>query len=144
MESKQLMKMFWTGLIALLVGLLFGFVPTWMKLRDTQAQQAASEQRLIAELDRARGKLTISDVHSQLGLLLVETRRGEFDEARRRSTRLFDAVARAVNEVEEPDARRRLMTIANARDEVTSALARGDERAAVSIERLFELLAGSL
>ena len=129
---------------ALLIGALAGYVPQYLELRDVRAQAEASEQQLTMERDLAREQLAISNLHSQLGVLLMQVRAADFTTARETSTKVFDGVAAAIESVGNADDERRLRTIAESRDQVTAALALNDPAIEETIWRLFGLLSASL
>jgi hypothetical protein len=130
--------------ISLLAGALIAAVPLYIQLRDARQTSTAEIERLTAELAAARRALTVSSIHSRLGLLLSSVRAGDFAAASRGSGSLYDDAARAADEAQDPDAQRRLRTFLSSRDEVTAALATEDPKVADRLEQLFRLLAASL
>ena len=129
---------------ALLVGVLAGYVPMYLKLRNARAQAEATEQQLAMERDEARANLALSSLHSDMGVLLTQIRNADFDAARSTSTKLYNGVAEAIEAAENADDERRLRTIAETRDQVTAALALNDPAVEQTIWPLFELLSASL
>ena len=138
------MRLFLVGFVALIVGLLAGWTPAYLQLRDVEAQAAANEERLQADLSEAQRKLAVSSVHSRLAILLSEVREGNFEQAQRTSTTLYDQVDGTLASLPDGDDKRRLLTLKETRDEVTAKLAVGDESVAQPLERLFGLLRASL
>jgi hypothetical protein len=138
------MRLFLVGLVALVVGLIAGASPLYLRARNAETQAAAMEERLQGELAQLQRALGISNVHSRLAILLSQVRRGEFEPAQRTSTDLYDRVDGALASLEDGDDRRRLLTLRETRDEVTAKLAVADVSVAQTLERLFELLGASL
>jgi hypothetical protein len=138
------MKTFAFVAAALLVGALAGYAPMYLNLRDARAQAEAAEQQLTMERDLARQELAISNLHSRLGILLMQVRAADFAGARQTSTNLYDAVNAAIETSGDADDERRLRTIAETRDQVTAALALNDPAIEETIWRLFGLLSASL
>lgn len=129
---------------AFLIGALAGYAPMYLQLRDARAQAQASEQQLTMERDQLRKELAISNLHSQLGVLLTQIRRSDFNAARATSTRFYDGVNAAIESTDNTDDERRLRTIAETRDQVTAALALNDPAIEATIWPLLELLSASL
>lgn len=138
------MRLFLTGLVALLVGLLAGWTPMYLRLQDAETQAAATEERLQGELAETQHKLAISQIHSRLAILLAEVREGSFEQAQHTSTRLYDQVDGALASLEDGDDKRRLLTLKETRDDVTAKLAVGDATVTQSLDRLFRLIGASL
>ncbi len=131
-------------LASLIAGGAIGFIPTYLQLRDARAQQTATAEQLNAELAEVREDLVLSDIHSRLGLLIQHVRQDNFVRAQALSTRLYDEIDQAMLVVADADAKRRLQTLAQTRDQVTAALARNEPQSLETLERLFGLLGGSL
>ena len=129
---------------ALLIGALAGYLPMYLNLRDARAEAEATEQQLTMERDQARQELSISNLHSRLGILLMQVRAADFAAARQTSTNFYDGVNAAIAATEDADDERRLRTIAETRDQVTAALALNDPAIEETIWRLFGLLSASL
>ena len=138
------MKTAGTLAIAFVAGLVVAATPLYLQLRDLEQRSSAETERLRIELGQAQSKLTVSSIHSQLGLLAATVRSGDFAAARPLSGRFYDAAAKAAASVEHPDARRRLLTLVETRDQVTAALATEDPLIVARLDQLFQLLAGSL
>ena len=99
------------------------------------AQLEATEERLVSDLATAREDLVVSDIHSRLGLLVTTVRQSDFEAARELSTQLYDETEGALLVVADADAKRRLQTLAQTRDEVTAALALNEPQALDTLER---------
>jgi hypothetical protein len=138
------MRLFLVGFVALVVGLAIGAAPLYLQLRDAEAQAAATEERLQGELAQTQRKLAVSSIHSRLAILLDEVNRGEFEQAQRTSTALYDLVDGTLASLEDGDDRRRLLTIKETRDDVTAKLAVADATVAQTLQRLFDLIKASL
>ncbi len=131
-------------LAAFVVGAIVGYVPASLELGEVQEQAQATEDQLTAELEDARGELMMSSIHSKLGILWNRVRQADFESAGAVSTELFDEIDAALDHIDDPDDERRLRTAAEARDEITAALALTDPAIEETIERLFRLVSASL
>lgn len=138
------MKTFAFVVGAFLIGALAGYAPLYWELRDVRAQAETTAQQLTMERDEARKELAISNLHSQMGVLLAQIRNSDFAAARGTSTKLYDSVRAAIEATENADDERRLRTIAETRDQVTAALALNDPAIEQTIWPLFGLLSASL
>jgi hypothetical protein len=138
------MRMLLVGLVAVIVGLLAGAVPLYMQLRDLEASSAAAEEQMQIELAQSQRRLAISSIHSKLAILASEVRAGEFENAQRTSTMLYDQVDGVLASLDDGDDKRRLLTIKETRDEVTAKLAVADPAILQALDRLFTLLGASL
>ncbi len=138
------MKTARTILIAVLAGALLAAVPLYIELRDVQQTSSAEIERLRVELEAANSALAVSSIHSRLGLLAAAVRSGDFAAASQLSSPLYDEAARVANEMEDSDAKRRLRTFVDSRDEVTSALATEDPEILNRLDQMFRLLGASL
>jgi|GEM_PF-2292968 len=121
------------GIAALVLGLLIGFVPTYLELRESGAQ-----------VEELLPQATLSDAHSRMTQLLLAAQDERWGDAQTAATRAFDAVETALATTKDPETSRRLMTASQARDEITAELATGDRQATRSIRRIVDLLANSL
>lgn len=138
------MTIFKYVLVALLVGASAGFIPMYLQLSDAQTTAAETEERLTMELEASRASLTLSSIHSQLGVLFLQVRESDFETARATSTALFNSIDEALETIENADDQRRLRTVMETRDQVTAALALNDPTIADTLERLLALLSASL
>jgi hypothetical protein len=138
------MAIFKYVLAALLVGGAAGFIPMYLQLNDARSQAEATESRLIMELVESKTDLAVSNLHSQLGVLLMQVRGADFDAARKTSTRLYNGIDDALEVVEDADDQRRLRTLVETRDQVTAALALNDGTVVETLDRLFGLLSASV
>ena len=129
---------------ALVVGAVIGFGSVYIELQDARAVARASEQRLQMELASTREKLLVAEVHGRLAILAQALREGDLAAAERVSTKLFDHVTEAADQVQDADSQRRLLTVSRSRDEVTKAIAVRDPQAAATVERLFGLMSASV
>ena len=127
------MKAMRNVLIGFIVGLAIGFIPMYLNY------SAAEGERV-----RLSEELAISEAHSRMALLMVRVVEGEWGPAGPASTAAFDAVDHALETVEDPEAQRRLTTAANARDDVTAAIAVGDDTVTEDVRRLVMMLGASL
>lgn len=113
----------------LLAGLLLGFVPTWLKARETAGNLAKAEK----ELGLARMQNTISSA-------VIDARRGDYEPARQAASQFFTAL-RAESDRGEASTltqaqRGGVEPLFAQRDEVITLLARSDP---ASADRLADL-----
>lgn len=130
--------------IAVLAGAVLAAVPLYIQLRDVRQTSSAEIERLQAELGSARAGLAVSSIHSRLGLLAAAVRSGDFAAASQLSSPLYDEAGRVADQMEDSDAKRRLRTFVDSRDEVTSALATENPEILNRLDQMFRLLGASL
>ena len=99
-------------LIGFVVGLAVGFVPSYMNWRAARTV-----------IDDIEPRFAISEVHSRLSILYAYTEAGQWNPAGTASTEAFDAVDSLLDTVEDPETKRRLLTAAQSRDEITAGVA---------------------
>ena len=87
------MNRFKLFLVALLIGLLVGFVPVYLNSRDASKRASAAQQKLEADLARLQQQVRLLQLHAQLGMLLHEVEEKNFGQAKLRSTRFFDSLS---------------------------------------------------
>ncbi len=131
-------------LIAAVLGALAAAAPLYIQLRDLEQTSTAEIERLQVELGAAQSALAVSSIHSRLGLLAAAVRSGDFAAASQLSSPLYDAAGRVAEQLEDSDAKRRLRTFVDSRDEVTSALATEDAEILTRLDQMFRLLGASL
>ena len=113
------------------VALLVGFVPMWLKARS-----AANER------DAARRELRLCKLQSALAAATLQARRGEYEVARQATSDFFTALYNQVNATggesdltsQQRDSLRPLM---NDRDNLITLLARGDPASADRLSDLY-------
>ena len=120
-------------LAAFLLGGLVGFVPMYLQYHEASATLAALEPAAA-----------VSDAHSRMAQLLLAVRDEKWSDAQALSSAAFEAVEAAQAISTDPDTSRRLMTAAQARDEITAQIATGDRQSVQSIRRIVDLLTTSL
>ena len=120
-------------LIGFILGLAVGFVPSYMNWRAARSV-----------IDEIEPRLAISDAHSRLAILYAHTEAGDWNPAGKASTEAFDAVDGLLDTVEDPQTKRRLLTAAQSRDEITAGVAVADGKVVSDLRRLVLLLAESL
>jgi hypothetical protein len=115
--------------IALVVGLLIGFIPMWLR-----ARQRTSER------DQALENLRKSELHNELLEAALDSRRGQYESARKELSQFFtslSAVADQKNDLDlTPEQRKSFQPMLSARDELITLLARNDP---ASADRLSDL-----
>lgn len=137
----RILKFVLAGLIA---GGAIGFIPTYLQLREARVQLEQTQENLSARIAEQSRLLAVSQVHSRLGLLASAARSEDFPKAQSLSTKLYDSVDAAAELVEDSDAKRRLLTLRQTRDQVTASLARADPTIADTLDRVFVLLGDSI
>ena len=114
----------------LLVGFLLGFVPMWLKARQSAAGLAAAEHRLF-----------LVGVQHDLASAAIDARRGEYEPARQATSQFFTSVRAEIDEGEASDltqAQRQGVTpLLAERDELITLLARSDPAAADRLSELY-------
>jgi len=127
-------------LVALVLGLLVGFVPIYLNSRGASQQAAATQQRLEADVAALQGRVGLLQLHSQLGMLLREVEQQNFGQAKLRSTRFFDSLSEAAS-ASEGNVREELVAIGMSRDQVTSGIAQADAEVIVKLRDIYVKLA---
>ncbi|HVF56351.1 MAG TPA: hypothetical protein VM934_09385 [Pyrinomonadaceae bacterium] len=128
-KSSSLARRLATYALVLLVGLLIGFVPTWLRARDTSARLVASERQL-----------TLAGMQNNLSSAAIDARRGDYEPARQAASQFFTTL-RAEADKGEASALTQAQKLGvpplfTPRDEIITLLARSDPAAA---ERLTDL-----
>lgn len=121
------------GIAALVLGLLIGFIPTYLQLRDADAR-----------VERLETQAALSDAHSRMAQLLLAAQEERWGDAQSASTPAFESVESALAYSGDPETSRRLLTASQARDEIVAGIATGDRQAVRSIRLIVDLLAKSL
>lgn len=115
--------------IALLVGLLIGFVPMWVR-----ARQRTSER------DQALHNLQVSELKNQLSAAALDARRGQYETARKELSGFFtslDTTTDPKNDtVISQEQVKSFLPVASERDTLITLLARSDP---ASADRLSDL-----
>jgi uncharacterized membrane-anchored protein YhcB (DUF1043 family) len=115
--------------IALLVGLLIGFIPMWLRARQR-----------TGERDQALENLRKSELHNELLSAALDSRRGQYETARKELSQFFtslSAVADQKNDVDlTPEQRKAFQPMLSGRDELITLLARNDPASADRLSAL--------
>lgn len=114
----------------LLVVFLLGFIPMWLKARQSSNNLSESERQL-----------TLVRMQSNLASTVIDARRGDYEQARQTASQFFTSL-RA--EIDKGDAssltqaqRTGLQTLFTGRDEIITLLARGDPASADRLSDLY-------
>ena len=138
------MRLLKAALVAFFVGLLVAGIPLYLELRNAESAVVTTQNRLTEETTRLERELAMSNLHSDLGLLLFRVEQGDFERARQVSTRVFNQADALAAQIENADDRRRIQTLVQQRDAITSGLATGDASTTEALRRLYELLSTSV
>ena len=115
--------------ITLLVGFLIGFVPMWVR-----ARQRTSER------DQARHKLQTSDLENQLSAAALDSRRGQYETARKELSGFFTSLNTIMDRKDDtdisPEQLKSVQPLFSERDALITLLARNDP---ASADRLLDL-----
>jgi hypothetical protein len=115
--------------IVLLVGFLIGFVPMWLR-----ARQRTSER------DQALHKLETSELRDQLSAAALDSRRGQYEIARKELSGFFTSLTTVMGGKNDPEITperlKSLQRVFSERDELITLLARNDP---ASADRLLDL-----
>jgi hypothetical protein len=116
---------------ALIVAFLIGFVPMWMKARDNAAQTAATQTQLRK-----------AEVANLLTSAIVESRVGEYESARQKTSDFFTRLQAESDKGDEgyltADQRTKIAPIFQSRDTLITLLAQRDQ---ASADRLTDIYA---
>ena len=117
--------------VVLLVGLLIGFLPMWLKARG-----------YASELAIARSELSLLRLQNTLASATIDARRGEYEPARQAASNFFTSLSaeaeKATDSALTDSQKRNLQPLFAGRDELITLLARSDPAAA---DRLADLYA---
>jgi hypothetical protein len=110
---------------------LIGFIPMWLKARETASQR-----------DAAQRELRLSRTENALASAVIDTRRGEYEIARQTASDFFTALRERVDAAPGTTAlnqsqRESLSKLLNERDQIITLLARSDPAAADRLSDLY-------
>jgi hypothetical protein len=116
--------------VLLLVGFLLGFVPMWLKYRESSASLSEAEQ----QLNPARRQNTLASA-------VIDARRGDYEPARQAASDFFNSLraetdrgnASALSQAQ----REGVQALFKQRDEIITLLARGDPAAADRLSDMY-------
>lgn len=104
-----------TALTVLALAFLLGFVPQYLQKRQAQRELAVSIE-----------KLKLSELRDLAGLMLLESLRQNYGDARDYSSQYFDKLREISEGVNNPTLKMSLQKLLNDRDRVTAALSTAD------------------
>lgn len=114
----------------LLVVFLLGFIPMWLKARQSAGNLAATERQL-----------TLARMQNNLASAVIDARRGDYEPARQAASQFFTTLSA---EIDKGDAssftesqRTALQPLFTGRDELITLLARSDPAAADRLSDLY-------
>ena len=115
----------------LLIGVLLGFVPMWLKARGC-----------ANELEIAQRELNLATMRNTLASATIDARRGEYEPARQAASNFFTSLSaeadKSTGSVLTDSQKQNIQPLFAGRDEVITLLARSDPAAA---DRLADLYA---
>ena len=129
-KSAPAMRRFVIYGAVLLVIFLLGFVPMWLKARQSASSLAEAEHRL-----------TLAGMQNNLASAVIDARRGDYEPARQAVSQFFTSIS---TEIDKGDAseltqaqRQGLQPLLAGRDEVITLLARSDPASADRLSDLY-------
>ena len=122
---------------ALAGAFLAGYVPEHLKVQDLEEQCRETRERLESRIADGEATCRVSQIHSRLGMLVVETEHQNFASALSLSTALFDAIAEAIPATTDPSSREALRKLSKQRDSVTSVLTLASPEAVIKLKQLY-------
>ncbi len=103
------------GLMLLVAVFLLGYVPSWWKARSAEAQRALLENQL-----------SLTRLHSLLGMVSLEANRNNYHNAADYSNRFFNGLKKAIDNATRAELREKLEAVSANRDNITALLAKAD------------------
>ena len=110
------------GLILLLGGFLGGFIPQYLKARET-AEQLSNQGR---ELSTCRLSQQLSTLRDSAAMAYLQATQKNYGIATEYSKQLFDQAQRTASQTDDPAVRKLLEDVLGARDPIMADLANGD------------------
>ena len=124
------MRRFATHVVLLVVAFMLGFVPVWLKLRESSSRLSAATHEL--NLARAQSALTSA---------VVDVQRGDYEPAREALSVFFSSLrAETDSEVDSilsPAQRVAVQPLFDRRDEIITLLARSDPASLAQLSDLY-------
>jgi biopolymer transport protein ExbB/TolQ len=137
-----------TYAVLLLIGFMLGFVPMWVKSRDSASSLVQAASR--ADLTRTQNTLASAVVAQQLELAkmqnalasaAIDARRGDYESARQSASSFFTSLqaeaSKGVDSSLSQAQKSRVEPLFTRRDEIISLLARNDPAAAGQLSDLY-------
>lgn len=129
-ESSLFMRRIGIYAVVLFIAFLLGFVPMWIKARNSGIALAAAEQ-----------KLSLAQMQNSLASAVIDARRGDYEPARVSASQFFTSLLAEVNNGDDSalNAAQRtgVQPLFSQRDEIITLLARSDPAAADRLSDLF-------
>jgi hypothetical protein len=122
--------------VLLLVGLLAGFVPQYLKVRRLSLELTEAKQ----QLDSCQASLALSQLRDTAAVLYLEVTRKNYGIAEKYSGRLFGQIQQMASKTPDPTLKTTLEDILKARDRVTAALAKGDPAVVTDLQPIMTKL----
>lgn len=129
-ESSSLVRRIGIYALVLLIAFLLGFVPMWIKARNSGIALAAAEQ-----------KLGLAQIQNSLASAVIDARRGDYEPARVAASQFFTSLLAEANKGEDSALnaaqRAAVQPLFTQRDEIITLLARSDPAAGDRLSDLF-------
>lgn len=129
-QSTSMVRRIGIYALVLLVVFLIGFVPMWLKARDSAIELAEVQQRL-----------TLAQTQNSLASAVIDARRGDYEPARQSASQFFTLLLAEVDKGEASSLteaqRNAVQPLFTQRDEIITLLARSDPASADRLSDLF-------
>jgi hypothetical protein len=116
----------------LLAGLLLGFIPMWLKVRECSGNLAKSDQQL-----------SLARMQNNLASAVIDARRGDYEPARQTASQFFTTLRAETDRGDASNLTRAqrdgVQSLFNGRDEIITLLARSDPASAERLSDLYVL-----
>lgn len=134
------MKKFLVLVIALGVAFLAGYIPEYLQVQELKQQSAAAQEKLQSRIAALETKYEVAQIHSRLGMLILQVEQKNFGDSLKISTALFDQIAASLPTISDAASRQVLSDLSKQRDAITSALTSGSPDAAGKLKQFYEQL----
>ncbi|HEY0005205.1 MAG TPA: hypothetical protein VGB17_10395 [Pyrinomonadaceae bacterium] len=129
-RKTPLIRRFIIYAVVLLFVFLLGFVPMWLKARESSAKLAKAEQQLV-----------LARVQNNLSAAVIDARRGDYEPSRQATSQFFTSLREEIDKGEASAftqaQKTGVQTLFAGRDEIITLLARGDPAAADRLSDLY-------
>jgi hypothetical protein len=118
--------------VLFVAGLLVGFIPQYSTVRALRRELSTKTQ----ELASSRAKLQLCHFHDLAAMTYLEATRQNYGSAAEQSSRFFKEAQELASRTTEPDLKRALEDVLNARDTITAELAKGAPAVVADLQAL--------
>ena len=129
-KSPPLLRRIVISAGVLLVVFLLGFIPMWLKARQSANSLAATERQL-----------TLVRMQSNLASAVIDARRGDYEPARQTASQFFNSLSAEIDKGDDSSftaaQRTGLQALFTRRDELITLLARSDPASADRLSDLY-------